>query len=98
VADEDKLVKVMEKGFDTLADLIGQTNERLDATRRELGDEIRRTNERLDATRRELGDEIRGTNARIENLIETSGGETRALREDLDALKVRVDALEKKAS
>jgi hypothetical protein len=80
MADDDRLVSVMEKGFETLADLIRETNQRLDATNEHLDAtnlRLEGTNHRLDATRRELGDEIRGTNARIDNLIEITGRESR---------------------
>jgi hypothetical protein len=46
--DDDKLVRVMERGFETLSDLIRETNGRLDDARRELGDEVRGTNARID--------------------------------------------------
>jgi hypothetical protein len=101
MADEDRLAAIMERGFDTLADLLGKTNARLDetnvrldATRRELGERLDATNARLDATR----EEVRANGGRLDNLIELAGRESRALRKDVDELKERVLALEKKAS
>ena len=81
----DRLALIMETGFDTLADLIGETNARLDGT-----------NERLDETNLRLG-RLEG---RFDNFLEFGGKQTRALREDVDDLKDRVTALEteKKAS
>ncbi len=79
----ERLARIMEKGFDTLADLAVETNQRLDET-----------NQRLDETNRRLG----GLEGRFDNFLSVAGGETRRLREDLDALAARVGDLEKKAS
>ncbi len=97
MADDDELVKVMEKGFATLAELIGETNARLDATRVELSETkvaVRDNGRRIDA----LTDEVRTNGSRLDNLVSIAGRESRALRKDVDELRVRVEALEKKAS
>jgi hypothetical protein len=90
MADDDKLVNVMEKGFATLAELIGETNARLDATNAA----VRENGRRIDA----LTDEVRTNGSRLDNLVSIAGRESRALRKDVDELKARVEALEKKAS
>ncbi len=77
------LARVMQKGFDTLADIGRETNERID-----------QTNERLDQTNERLG-RLEG---RFDNLIATAGGARRDLREDVEDLRSRVERLERKAS
>lgn len=67
--DTARLERIMQAGFDTLADLL-----------------------------RELSEGQSATNGRLDNLIAISGGETRQLRQDVDALERRVSELEKKAS
>jgi hypothetical protein len=92
VSDVDEETKrIMERGFETLADLIRETNERLDASRTELG-------ARVDRVRVELGGQIAQTNGRLDNLILIAGEQTRGLRDDVDALAARMDALEQKVS
>lgn len=74
--DTQQLARVMERGFDTLADRIRENTEAI----------------------RDNGREIDVTSARLDDLIALSGGETRRLREDVDALRDRVEALEAEAS
>ncbi len=82
-----QLKRVMEAGFATLADLQRETNERLDETNERLG----RVELRLE--RVEVGLERLG--GRFDHFLGTAGGESRKLREDLDALTVRVERLER---
>ena len=79
----ERLERIMEAGFATLADLVRETNQRLD-----------RTNERLEETNLRLG-RLEG---RFDHFIETAGEHNRELREELHALAKRVDVLERKAS
>lgn len=58
-----------------------------------LADLIRETNDKLDTIRTELGKQIAATNGRLDNLIVIAGEQTRGLRQDVDALKARMDAL-----
>jgi uncharacterized coiled-coil DUF342 family protein len=99
-----QLRRVMEAGFGTLADLQRETNARLDTTIERLDATNARldaTNARLDETNVRLGE----TNARLgrlegrfDNLLEVAGREPRSLRDDLTALALRVEALEREAS
>ena len=111
MADDDKLITVMQRGFDTLAELIGQTNAelgntnaRLDATNARLDaltDEVRHNGRRIEENGRRIEDHgrrIELNGARIDSLIEIAGRENRSLREDFAKLEKRVDALEQKAS
>lgn len=88
--DTQRLERIMETGFATLADLLRETNSRLDETNSRLDE----TNGRLDETNSRLG----RLESRVDNLIEIAGGETRKLRERVDQLEVRMEAVEKKAS
>ena len=91
---DEETRKVMQAGFDTLAALIRGTNSELASTREELSQKIDATNVRLDATNERLD----AANGRLDNLIGIAGSATRSLREDVDALAVRVEELERKVS
>lgn len=75
-----QLKRVMEAGFATLADLQRETNERLERVEMRL--------ERVEVGLERLG-------GRFDHVLGTAGGESRTLREDLDALTVRVERLER---
>jgi uncharacterized coiled-coil protein SlyX len=84
--DDDRfarLERIMETGFATLADLIRETNSRLE-----------QTNMRLDQTNARLG----RLESRFDHFIDTAGTETRKLRTDIDVLTTRVDRLERKTA
>jgi uncharacterized coiled-coil DUF342 family protein len=93
-----------EAGFRELKNEVRETNARLDMTNARLdmtNERLDMTNERLDMTNERLGrveGRLEGVEGRLDNLVELAGGETRRLNRELDALKVRVDALERKAS
>jgi hypothetical protein len=84
MSDEElrKLSRITQAGFDVLADLLRETNARVDANTAEMG---------------RLTKEVQSLGGRFDNLVEIAGTETRRLRADVDALDRRVDALEKKA-
>jgi septal ring factor EnvC (AmiA/AmiB activator) len=87
----------MEAGFSTLADLARETNESLDESNSRLGrleERVNETNTQLAETNHRLG----RLEHRVEDVIEIAGRETRKLRQDVDGLLARVDALEKTAS
>ena len=98
---DEETRKVMQAGFDTLAALIRGTNSELASTREELSQKIDATNVRLDATNVRLdatNERLDAANGRLDNLIGIAGSATRSLREDVDALAVRVEELERKVS
>lgn len=76
---DDTLAKVMQRGFDTLADLIRETNSRLDST-----------NNRLDDVR----DGLTRLEGRFDNLIDIVGTENRRLWGAVEELQRRVGKLE----
>jgi hypothetical protein len=77
----ERLERIMERGFATLADLARETNARLDET-----------NARLDETNARLA----SLEGRFDRFIVVAGEANRGLRGDLDALSQRVNVLEKK--
>jgi predicted nuclease with TOPRIM domain len=83
VMEEDaqsRLERIMETGFATLADLMRETNSRLDETNNRL-DETNHRLERLESC--------------FDNFLSTAGGETRELRDRVRDLETRVDKLER---
>ena len=74
-----RLERIMETGFNTLADLIRETNSRLDETI-----------SRLDETNTRLG-RLEG---RFDHLLGFVGEDSRQTRRDVDELQVRVKKLE----
>jgi len=96
----ERLAEIMQAGFNTLADLIGETNGQL----RETNQRLDRTNERLDETNQRLdqtNQKLDETNLRLgrlegrfDNLLELAGRESRRLRKDVDELQARVTRLE----
>jgi uncharacterized coiled-coil DUF342 family protein len=84
----ERLERIMERGFATLADLARETNARLDETNARLDE----TNQRLDETNQRLA----SLEGRFDRFIVVAGEANRSLRGDLDALSQRVNVLEKK--
>lgn len=80
----------MERGFDTLADLIRETNQGVAG----LGTRLDETNSRLDETNARLGK----LESRFDNLLDFAGRETRELRDRVGSLENRVDHLEGRPS
>ncbi|MBI2896381.1 MAG: hypothetical protein HYY06_22680 [Deltaproteobacteria bacterium] len=87
--ESTRLERVMQAGFDTLADLLRETNSRLDETNARLG----KLEARVDETNTRLG-KLEG---RFDNFLKVAGTETRRLRTDVDKLARRVNRLERKA-
>ena len=79
----DRLARVMEAGFNTLADLISESNTRLD---------------RLEVQQRETNTRLERLEGRFDHFLDVAGGETRRLREEMTTLTSRVDRLERKAA
>ncbi len=93
----DRLARVMEAGFNTLADLISESNTRLDR----LEVQQRETNTRLDrleVQQRETNTRLERLEGRFDHFLDVAGGETRRLREEMTTLTSRVDRLERKAA
>lgn len=78
-----RLERIMQVGFETLADLQRETNARLD-----------QTNARLDQTNMRL-ERLEG---RFDNFLEPAGTEVRELRGAVRALERRVDEIERKTA
>jgi chromosome segregation ATPase len=89
-----RLGRIMEAGFNTLADLQRETNARLDQTNARLDQtnaRLDQTNVRLDQHEKvlvRLAEEVHSLNARFDNFL------TGAHREEHDALRTRVERIE----